>query len=327
MLVLALVILSIAAIPSFADVGCGFVVDLAPPYIVAGSAFPPADTTIQDTMITIAFALNDDGAGVWTDSVVASVIVNGTDTTDYFTPMISGNFSSGDTVEICVHAIDMIFDTLSCTCPPNVLDTCWRFYIEQACSTWIDTAWFSEETNCDGYDVVEFCYRLNSTCEPPWDIGIAASSNGGASWSVPIGSIFDEAGDVGTVSDTGTHCFNWLLSDDLPDFEGCDFAFVADGDSFASTYIANGCLDSDPPRLSISCPGDSVFAGSAVHISWHIEDLFYSGDPCSLSIFSGPCGISFVSTADTAFDWTVRFPIVSFSLKMRRCQLGSALTS
>ncbi len=297
---------TIIAASSVVGIECGFIVDLSPPYLVFGSAFPPADAMVADTIFNITFMLDDDGAGVWGDSVVTSVIVNDVDTTDYpATPTIPGNFSPGDTVEVCVHAIDMIFDTLYCTCPPNFFDTCWTFYIEQACSAWIDTAWFSEETDCDLFNVVEFCYHLNSNGEPPWDIDVAASSDGGSSWSVLLSTLSGETGDIGTVSDTGVHCFEWLLSGDLPGYEGCDFRFVADGDSIASTFVADGCLDSRAPRVTNACPDDSIMAGAEVHLSWHIEDLFYSGDPCSVMIFSAPCGIreSFI-VPDTAFDWT-----------------------
>ncbi|MCK5833132.1 gliding motility-associated C-terminal domain-containing protein [bacterium] len=301
------IIVFMITLTAYSAIECGFVVDLSPPYIVSGSEYPPADTVMADTLFNIVFTLDDDGAGVWTDSVVTSVIVNGLDTTDYpATPTIPSNFSPGDTIEVCVHAIDMIFDTLYCTCPPNVLDSCWTFYIEDPCSAWIDTAWFTEETNCDLQNVVELCYHLNSNCEPLLDIDIAASSDGGSTWGVPLATLSGEAGDVGVVSDTGVHCFEWLLSDDLPGYEGCNFQFVADGDSIASTFVALGCLDSRAPRVSISCPGDSVLAGAGVHISWHIEDWFYRGDPCSVHIFSDSCGIdeSFV-VSDTLLDLTI----------------------
>ncbi|GEM_PF-2508215 len=283
---------------------CSFIIDHSPPYIAAGSAFPPADTTLADTFVTIIFALDDRGAGVWGDSVLTTVIVNGTDSTDYpATPLIPGDFSPGDTVEVCIRAIDRIFDTLACTCPPNELDTCWRFFIEPACSSRFDSLWFVEEADCDSINIVEICYRLESTCEPPWNIGISASSDGGAGWGVPMSSLIGDFGHLGTVSDTGIHCFQWLLSDDFPDFEGCNFQTRIVGDSI-TPLISIGCLDSRAPVVSIACPADTVFYGDTLVLHWTIDDSFWSHDECSL--FIGFCGeIDTIILTDTVFTWPV----------------------
>ncbi|HHS50715.1 MAG TPA: hypothetical protein ENN07_06315 [candidate division Zixibacteria bacterium] len=275
-----------------ASLECGFVVDLSPPFIVPESAFPPAETTMTDTEFTITFALDDLGAGVWIDSVLTLVIVNGADTSEYpATFAIGTEFSPSDTVEVCIRAMDMIFDTLDCTCPANVLDTCWTFYIEDACSTWFDSLWFWQEDFCDGVNVVEICYRLESTCDGPWDVEIFASSDGGASWEVPLMTFFGEAGHIGTVADTGLHCFQWLLSTDLPDFETCEFALMLDGDSILSPILAEGCTDSRSPHVSIECPMSAVRAGEGFVFNWYIDDMFFGDYPCTLHFFAGSCDI------------------------------------
>ena len=85
----------------------------------------------------------------------------------------------------------------------------------------IDSVWFSEETDCDGRNVVEICYELSSdTRESTNTISVQMSDDGGATWNVPLDSIWDEVGDIGADVDTGLHCFYWEMGEDIPDSEG-----------------------------------------------------------------------------------------------------------
>jgi len=88
----------------------------------------------------------------------------------------------------------------------------------------IDSVWFTEETDCDGRNVVEICYILSSdTPDSTYTISVQMSGDSGATWTVPLDSIWDEEGDIGAEVDTGLHCFYWEMGEDLPDSEGCYF--------------------------------------------------------------------------------------------------------
>jgi len=84
----------------------------------------------------------------------------------------------------------------------------------------IDSVWFSEETDCDGRNVVEICYIFSSdTPESTNTISVEMSSDGGATWDVPLDSIWDDEGDIGVIVDTGLHCLNWEMGYDLQNKE------------------------------------------------------------------------------------------------------------
>ncbi len=134
--IIALTLL-IIAFGTYAELSCGFVIDLSPPFVLTDGLYPPPDTVLETPDVVISVGIDDAGAGVWLDSVRIVVSVNGIPrdsiigVTDFFQ-----SFSSGDTVGVCLRAIDEIYDTLWCTCPANVLDTCWTFYI-LACDTFM----------------------------------------------------------------------------------------------------------------------------------------------------------------------------------------------
>lgn len=144
--------IAIISITTYAGLSCGFIIDLSPPFVLPDGLYPPPDTTISETDITIDISLDDPGAGVWLDSVRMVVDVNGLSydsivgSTSFFV-----SFTPGDTVKVCVTAPDEIFDTLWCTCPANVLDTCWTFYI-LACDTLM-----SEHICPDPCDIITSC--------------------------------------------------------------------------------------------------------------------------------------------------------------------------
>ncbi len=90
--------------------------------------------------------------------------------------------------------------------------------IEPSCSTWIDSVWFSEETECNDSNIVRICYTLSSTCpDSLFDVSVGMSPDSGATWMSAgdgwFATLTDTAGDLGTV-DTGTHCFNWIMNED-----------------------------------------------------------------------------------------------------------------
>ncbi|MFP4460107.1 MAG: gliding motility-associated C-terminal domain-containing protein [Candidatus Zixiibacteriota bacterium] len=124
----------------------------------------------------------------------------------------------------------------------------------------IDSAWFSEETYCDGENFIEICYILSVDSA---DIRASVSADSGASWIEAGDSIFssisDDENDLGPGVLPGEHCFTWHLSEDWPDIEISDLqlqigtgAAVALVDSFSSldttVYTINGndgFVDSD----------------------------------------------------------------------------------
>ncbi|MEO0133097.1 MAG: vWA domain-containing protein, partial [candidate division WOR-3 bacterium] len=110
-----------------------FLVDLEPPRV--SGAVPGALDTITTTQPLIRFALTDNLSGV--DESYITLTINGrsftiadssmrfSGDTIYFSSRVAGlRFSGGDTVLVCVVAQDS-----PDLCEPNILDTCWVFYI------------------------------------------------------------------------------------------------------------------------------------------------------------------------------------------------------
>ncbi|RKZ34173.1 hypothetical protein DRQ33_02735 [bacterium] len=133
---------------SFAQLTCGFVVDLSPPYI--DSLYPADGDTVSITSFEFIAYSNDDGAGIWLNYVnsmaewdtadcdvpVATYITwavndfsvgNFLDTT-WGAIRTTDTFNPCDSIRACVHIIDSIHN-LGCSCCPNYIDTCWTFYI------------------------------------------------------------------------------------------------------------------------------------------------------------------------------------------------------
>ena len=156
---------------------------------------------------------------------------------------IADSFWSGDPCSVTVHFCDRdtIFTISDTSCTLTIpldaaecdsayfviaakdsfgnwgYDTC-MFYVTPPCSVWIDSVWFSEETECNDSNIVQICYHLSSTCpDSSFDVTIRISPDSGTTW-VNVGeewfsTLTDTDGDLGTV-DTGLHCFHWIMNED-----------------------------------------------------------------------------------------------------------------
>ena len=118
-----------------------FFVDLSPPVI--WGIEPPPGSTVPDTFPDIYFDLFDSLSGLDTSSIAVSVSSTGetpftliwTGTEWHLEWNLSTGWWWGDTVTICVTATDT-----TDYCPDNILDTCWRFYIQpcRPLDIWVD---------------------------------------------------------------------------------------------------------------------------------------------------------------------------------------------
>ncbi|MFP4459091.1 MAG: gliding motility-associated C-terminal domain-containing protein [Candidatus Zixiibacteriota bacterium] len=125
--------------PLIAPYSFSYTIDLTPPYIASG-ARPEDGVPIGSLTPRVRFPLMDDLAGVWPESTVVCVSVNG-GAEECFGYSHLGLFidddewvanfarfdlglSGGDTIDFCVHAADA-----PDFCTPNNSDTCWSFYI------------------------------------------------------------------------------------------------------------------------------------------------------------------------------------------------------
>ncbi len=139
----------------YAQLSCGFVVDLSPPYLDVGAGgFYPADgETVSVPSVTFGAHISDDGAGVWYDytsslsewggscpspaTYIRWSVNGGAFDTLWGATEATQTFSPGDTITACIHAIDEIHD-YGCSCCPNEFDTCWTFYILACDSFWAE---------------------------------------------------------------------------------------------------------------------------------------------------------------------------------------------
>ncbi len=110
-----------------------FVVDTEAP--VVSGVTPRDNDTITTTQPRIRFALTDNLSGVNDSSIVITVngrrftladsaVIFANDTLSLSTRRAGMRFTGGDMVSVCVSAYDS-----PDLCEPNVLDTCWAFYI------------------------------------------------------------------------------------------------------------------------------------------------------------------------------------------------------
>lgn len=113
----------------------------------------------------------------------------------------------------------------------------------------LDSVWFSEETGCDGQNLVHICYILSGSIA---DISIQISADSGASW-INAGSgwfvtLLDTVGDLGSSVTPGTHCFYWLMSNDRANEEGDDYFTKVDASGLVfdlsdTNLICNGSFE------------------------------------------------------------------------------------
>lgn len=173
----------------------------------------------------------------------------------------------------------------------------------------VESVWFAEETDCNNRNIVRICYTLLSDdLSNLFSVVIRMSADSGSTWTVPLDSIWDHEGDIDDSISVGIHCFYWELDFDLPDTEGLNWALTVQATHTIDTFhielsdTAFAPLDSRPPLVSINCPETTIYFDDTVIISWHVEDLFWKSDPCSIRI--NICGreTSFI-VADTTFEF------------------------
>jgi len=99
-------------------------------------------------------------------------------------------------------------------------------------------------------NTVNICYILYSPVTRPFSVDVQMSSDSGATWNVPLNTLWNHAGDFGDSVFPGTHCFNWAMNTDFPGHEGYNFLVRVSAmttyfvDSFAildtTEYVING---------------------------------------------------------------------------------------
>jgi len=101
----------------------------------------------------------------------------------------------------------------------------------------IDSVWFWEETVCNDSNIIHICYELDSLCpESTYNISARISADFGASWFSLI-SLMNDSGNLGEVTTLGTHCFDWVMSEDMPDTEGCEWVVEISIVEFLDTFV------------------------------------------------------------------------------------------
>ena len=272
----------------YAQLSCGFIVDLSPPYV---DSLYPADGDTVSTSVTFGGAIGDSGAGVWTDyatslsmwpacSNAATYIYWAVDTGSYADTLwgVTENthtFNPGDIVHACIHAIDHIED-YGCSCCPNELDTCWTFYILACDSFW------AENTCPDSCGII-------TSCDSQY-MDIAIHSYGTPTSFIDSSDIVVEVLVDGTTVGTGTvDVLPWaiLTSDSFLTVMPPPPGHWNHGDTVEimvysttdcpklDTFICTFVVDTVPPILSSYTPADGETLTSAVvNITGDLTDDF-----------------------------------------------------
>ena len=109
----------------------------------------------------------------------------------------------------------------------------------------IDSVWFSEETDCDGQNIVEICYDFYGDAEVANSVQAFFSheSLGGEWFNFSEFAVDDTTGDLGDSVYPGVHCFNWNLGEDIPGFEQDSFAVKIGFSTILDTFIIVDSID------------------------------------------------------------------------------------
>ncbi|MBN1755018.1 hypothetical protein JW877_02285, partial [bacterium] len=217
---------------AYGQLSTSFLVDLQPPQVGPGGLFPPPDTVIAETVLVISADIFDGGAGLWLDHLeiwdhwgtepalgcFILLSVNGTAARDTIWDSFSTSqiFSNTDTVTVCLQAIDHI-QNLGCSCPPNILDTCWTFLccIPNNPPEVYDIR-FAQRT--DGSGIVDIFYLAYDENDDSLRISLIISRDGGSTWDI-IPTSFIPPSDTGWVapSDSVERHIIWDMERDLPE--------------------------------------------------------------------------------------------------------------
>ncbi len=138
---------------------------------------------------------------------------------------------------------------------------------------YLQSGLFTPEANCDGRNVVEICYTLRGD---PGTIEVIASTDAGSTWNAPITTFENATNDLGAHIQAGTHCFDWIASTDLPNYEADNFRIKVKLTGLASSpeYVEIiNMLDTKPPVISAICPPDTVIYGDTISLDWLLTDL------------------------------------------------------
>jgi len=159
-------------------------------------------------------------------------------------------------------------------------DTCHYEIIgpDVPCSVWIDSVWFTEETECDDSNIVTICYDLRSTCpDSTYNISAQMSADSGATWGVPLITLLNDDSDLGDGVSPGVHCFDWVMSEDMPDTDGCEWVVEISIVEFLDTFMV---IDSVDNYYSAS----STYGGLA-----YGDGYYWLYDPSSYVVYKSHC--------------------------------------
>ncbi len=145
---------------------------------------------------------------------------------------------------------------------------------------------YGEETDCDSVNIVEICYTIDSPDSVPANVSIEFSSDGGASWTFSPITVTDAEGDLGADVSPGEHCFNWVLSYDISNYEGrnCSARIIISGAGLSDTAYYSAPLDSRPPDVQILLCPSQILRGDSAALDWIVSDIFWNSDPGTLFI-------------------------------------------
>ncbi|MBN1755051.1 IgGFc-binding protein [bacterium] len=126
----------------------------------------------------------------------------------------------------------------------------------------IESVWFFEETDCNDSNLITICYELTGDTA---DIYLQMSDDAGATWSVPLSTLFGASGDLGFDVAPGEHCFQWVMNDDFPGHEGCDFRVGVSTEPISYEYYLpmvinyTSCASGTGSRLYLQATYDSTY--------------------------------------------------------------------
>jgi len=254
---------------------CGFMLDFSPPAVLPNGLYPPPDTVMNEANFNISAALDDSGAGVWTDSVVMTVVVNGTDTAIHTgLANIEGSFSSGDSVEVCIRAMDEIYDTLACTCPANVMDSCWSFTVFSCASgpfarvTYPDSCGYITSCTNQGVEwaIRDTCHSIDTS-----SIRVHISVSGGLEYDALMGVDSRLVWDGDSILSFTPSLGEWSNGDTVTvTLDSVDNTF---GSPLENAVVCPFVVDTAPPFVLIHYPADGeTIRASSVNAAFIIFD-------------------------------------------------------
>jgi hypothetical protein len=158
------------------------------------------------------------------------------------------------------------------------------------CSLSIDSLWVSEETDCDGQNLVEICYEATDYIIDSIFASLKIFHDGALVGAHTISETVPgfPPPNLGWVS-SGTKCFYWNMSADYPGNEGCDFEIALDVMNETTEILTVTDSFAIPDAEGVAWDGEFLWVTRSWYNSPLVTQRVFRVDPITHEVFDDSC--------------------------------------